>query len=120
MVLSHSFAKFYDVLVIIFLILHFTLNAHSFWWHKVCQNRYAMFNITPSIGMPKDVNDQLRSATGLNPDDPNDMAFKLVTILNFYVCHKNSLFSSKSTKCSPSPPPCIGLSTNAAPPCVPL
>jgi hypothetical protein len=94
-VLSHSFAKFYDVLVIIFLILHFILNAHRFWWHKFLQNRYAMSNIAPPIGMPKGVNNQLRQASGLDPNDPNDMAFKLVTILYFLcVSQKLTFFSS--------------------------
>jgi hypothetical protein len=40
-----------------------------------------MSNITPTNGMPKDVNNRLCGATGLDPDDPNDMAFKLVIIL---------------------------------------
>ena len=55
--------------------------------------------------------------TGLDPDDPNDMAFKLVTILYFFVCHKNSLFFlRKAQNAAPPLPPRIGLSTNAAPP----
>jgi hypothetical protein len=36
-----------------------------------------MSNITPPNLTPKDVNDRLRHATGLDPDDPNGMAFKL-------------------------------------------
>ena len=50
-----------------------------------------MSNITPPNGTPNDVNNRFCGATGLNPDNPNDMAFKLVTIL-YFLCHKNSLF----------------------------
>ena len=39
---------------------------------------------------PKDVNNQLGSAMGLDPNDPNDMAFKLVTI--FFVSQKLTFF----------------------------
>ena len=102
--LSHSFAKHYDVLVIMFSFLHFTLNAHRFWWHKVIRNRYTMSNITPPIWMPKDVNDRLRRASGLDPDNPNDMAFKLVTILYFFVSQKLTFFSKKH-KMQPLPSP---------------
>jgi hypothetical protein len=55
-----------------------------------------MSNITLTNGTPMDVNDQLRSAMDLNPDNPNDMAFTLVTILYFFVYHKNSLFSFRT------------------------
>jgi hypothetical protein len=70
---------------LIFLILHYTLDAYRLWWHEVLQNRYTMSNITPPNGTPKDVNNGLRGATGLDPDNPNDMVFKLVTILYFFV-----------------------------------
>jgi hypothetical protein len=42
-----------------------------------------MANITSPNGTPKDVNDQLGGVKGLNPDDLNDTAFKLVTIRIF-------------------------------------
>jgi hypothetical protein len=34
-----------------------------------------MSNTTPPNGMPKDVNNQLGSAMGLDLDDPNEMPF---------------------------------------------
>jgi hypothetical protein len=40
---------------------------------------------TPPNGTPKDVNNRLGSVKGLDPDDPNDTAFKLVTVLIFFV-----------------------------------
>jgi hypothetical protein len=43
---------------------------------------------TPPNGTPKDVNNRLGSAKGLDPDDPNDTAFKLVTICVFILCRK--------------------------------
>jgi hypothetical protein len=40
-----------------------------------------MSAFTPPNGMPKDASKLLRSMEGLDPNNPNDMAFKLVTIL---------------------------------------
>jgi hypothetical protein len=60
-----------------------------------------MSNITPPIGTPKNVNDLLRSAAGLDPDNPNDMAFKLVTILYFFVSQKLTFFLEQRTRISP-------------------
>ena len=95
MILSKSFAKLYYVIVIF--SPHSTLDAHRFWWHQVLQNCYTMANITPPNGMPKDVNDQLGSVKGLDPDVLNDMVFKLVIILYFFVCHKKSLCLEQHT-----------------------
>ena len=65
-----------------------------------------MANIAITNGTPKDVNNRLRGATGLDPDDPNDMAFKLVTIL-YFLCHKNLLcFRTAHTHL---PPICLSL-----------
>ena len=63
--------------------IFFLHNTHRFWWHKVLQNCHTMANITSPNGTPKDVNDQLGGVKGLNPDDLNDTAFKLVTIRIF-------------------------------------
>ena len=43
---------------------------------------------TPPNGTPKDVNNRLGSVKSLDPDDPNDTAFKLVTICVFILCRK--------------------------------
>jgi hypothetical protein len=56
--------------------MHTDLAAHH-------NNRYAMSIFTPPNGTPKDVNNRLGSVKGLDPDDPNDTAFKLVTICVF-------------------------------------
>jgi len=40
--------------------------------------------------MPKDINNRLGGMKGLDPDDPNDTAFKLVTMLCNLLCRKNS------------------------------
>jgi hypothetical protein len=121
-VLSYSFAKLYDVLVVFFSYLTLHSQCTQILVAQSSPKPLKKSTITPPIGTPKDVNDQLRQASGLDPDNPNDMAFKLVTILIFFLCHKKSLFSfSKSTICSPPPPPRIGLSTiMPPPPCVPL
>jgi hypothetical protein len=37
-----------------------------------------MSDFTPRNGMPKDINNRLGGMKGLDPDDPNDTAFKLV------------------------------------------
>jgi hypothetical protein len=51
-----------------------------------------MSDITPPNGTPKDINNRLGGVKGLNPDDPNATAFKLVTILCILSCQKNSPF----------------------------
>ena len=66
-----------------------------------------MSNITPPNGMPKDVNNRTRGATGLDPDDPNDMAFKLVTILYFLFVTKTHFFRTVHMHL---PPICLSLS----------
>jgi hypothetical protein len=47
---------------------------------------------TPSNGTPKDVYNQLGNMKGIDPEDPNDTAFKLVTVLVYFLCKKNSTF----------------------------
>jgi len=39
-----------------------------------------MSDFTPPNGMPKDINNGLGAVKGLDHDDPNDTAFKLVTL----------------------------------------
>ncbi len=98
MILSQSFAKLYYI----YFFLYTTLFMHTdSGGTKFSKNRYTMANITPTNGTPKDVNNQLRGAAGLNPDDPNDMAFKLVTILYFFVSQKLTFFLEQHTRTSP-------------------
>ena len=49
---------------------------------------------TPPNGTPKDVNNRLGSVKSLDPDDPNDTAFKLVTICVFILCRKKQTIFS--------------------------
>jgi hypothetical protein len=60
-----------------------------------------MSNITPPNGTPKDLNNRLRGAMGLNPDNLNDMAFKLVIILYFVCVSQNPFLSEQRTRTSP-------------------
>jgi hypothetical protein len=62
-----------------------------------------MSNTTPPNGMPKDVNNLLGGAMGLDPDDPNDMAFELVTIL-YFCCVTKSHFFFRTAQPRPLPP----------------
>ena len=51
-----------------------------------------MSDFTPPNGTPKDINNRLGVVKGLDPGDPNDTAFKLVTILCFFVVSKKLSF----------------------------
>jgi hypothetical protein len=53
-----------------------------------------MSDFTPPNGTPKDINNQLDGVKGLDPNDPNDTAFKLVTILCILLCRKKNTFFS--------------------------
>jgi hypothetical protein len=62
---------------------------------------------TPPNGTPKDVNNRLGSVKSLDPDDPNDTAFKLVTICVFILCRKKqTIFSFFVNRTRPPRPPC--------------
>jgi len=47
-----------------------------------------MSDFTPPNGTPKDINNQLCGVKGLDPEDPNDIAFQLVTIYCVFVVSK--------------------------------
>ncbi len=64
-----------------------------------------MSGLTPPNGMPMDINNQLGGVKGLDHDDPNDMAFKLVTILCILLCQKNSSFFPVLCEQQNLPPP---------------
>jgi hypothetical protein len=51
-----------------------------------------MSGFAPPNGMPKDINNRLGGVKGLNPEDPNDTAYKLVTILYILLCQEISPF----------------------------
>jgi len=51
-----------------------------------------MSDFTPPNGTPKDIDNRLGAVKGFDPGDPNDTAFKLVTILCFFVVSKKISF----------------------------
>ena len=70
-----------------------------------------MSGFAPPNGMPKDINNRLGGVKGLNPEDPNDTAYKLVTILCILLCQKNSPFFPYFLWTAQPPPPMFSLST---------
>ena len=63
------------------------------WLHKVLEIRYTMSNITPTSSTPKNVKQQSRALRGLDPDNPNDKAFELVTMfVSFFVLSQLTFF----------------------------
>ena len=74
------------------------------WWHKVLEIRYTMADLSPTPPTPKDVKQQSRVLKRINPDDPNDRAFELVTMFVFLLCCHNSPFFLFESSASPTPP----------------
>jgi hypothetical protein len=62
-----------------------------------------MADITPTSSTPKDMKQRMGAVKGINPDNPNDVAFKLVTMFVFFLCCHNSPFFSR-TQAQPPPP----------------
>jgi len=73
------------------------------WWHKALEIRYTMADLTPTPSMPKDVKQQSRVLNRINPDDPIDRAFELVTMFVLLLCCHNSFFSFFESSASPPP-----------------
>ena len=73
------------------------------WWHKVLEIRYTMADLTPTPSTPKDVKQQSRVLERINPDNPNNMAFELVTIMFVFLlcCHNSPFFFLRA---APPPP----------------
>jgi hypothetical protein len=55
-------------------------------------NHLTMSNSSNTTLTPKDMKKRTAIVLGLDPDNPNDAAFKLVTILVFLLCHKKHNF----------------------------
>ncbi len=69
--------------------------AHKYvmiWWHKALEIRNTTADLTPTPTTPKDVKQQSRILKRINPDDPNDRAFELVTMFVLLLCCHNSTF----------------------------
>ena len=74
------------------------------WWHKVLEIRYTMADLTPTSSTPKDIKQRYRILKRIDPDDPNDRPFKLVTMFVFLMCSHNSPFFSFQEQHPPPPP----------------
>jgi hypothetical protein len=72
------------------------------WWHKVLEIRYTMADLSPTPSTPKDVKQQSRVLKRINPDNPNNRAFELVTMFVFLLCCHNSPFFLFESSTSPS------------------
>ena len=63
-----------------------------------------MVDITPTSSTPKDMKQRMGAVKGINPDDPNDAAFELVTMfVFFFVLPQPHPFFSR-TQAQPPPP----------------
>jgi hypothetical protein len=74
------------------------------WWHKVLEIRYTMADLSPTPSTPKDVKQQSRILKRINPDNPNNKAFELVTMFVFLLCCHNSPCFLFKSNASPTPP----------------
>ena len=67
----------------------FFYSAHKhviIWPLKVLEIHYTMADITPTSSTPKDMVKQHAGAVkGINPDNPNDTAFELVTLFVLFL-----------------------------------
>jgi hypothetical protein len=62
-----------------------------------------MADITPTSSTPKDIKQRMGAVKGINPDDPNDAAFELVTMFVLFLCCHNSPFFFENTSTTPPP-----------------
>jgi hypothetical protein len=58
----------------------------------------------PSNGTPKDVNNRMGNVKGIDPDNPNDTAFKMVIVLVDFLCRKKLNFFVFCEQHQPLPP----------------
>ncbi len=64
-----------------------------------------MADITPTSSTSKDMKQHMGAIKGVDPDDPNDVAFELVTMFVFFLCCHNSPFFFENTSATTPPPP---------------
>jgi hypothetical protein len=64
-----------------------------------------MVDINPTSSTPKDMKQRMGAIKEINPDDPNDAAFELVTMFVFFLCCHNSPYLSRSNTITTTPPP---------------
>jgi hypothetical protein len=63
-----------------------------------------MADITPTSSTPKDMKQRMGAVKGINPDDPNDAAFELVTMfVFFFVLPQLTLFFKNTSTTTPPP-----------------
>jgi hypothetical protein len=73
------------------------------WWHKVLEIRYTMADLTPTPSTPKDAKQRSRVLKKIDPDNPNDREFELVTMFVFLLCCHNSPFFLFESSAPPPP-----------------
>ena len=84
------------------------------------QIRYTMANKSPIPPMPNDIKQRARELKGLDPKNPNDVAFEMVTMFVFFCVTKLTppfFFFENSTTTRLSLPPMLFI--NRFPPPVP-
>jgi hypothetical protein len=62
-----------------------------------------MADITTTSSTPKDMKQRMGAVKGINPGDPNDAAFELVTMFVFFLCCHNSPFFFENTSTTTTP-----------------
>jgi hypothetical protein len=62
-----------------------------------------MADITPTSSTPEDMKQRMGAVKGINPDDPNDASFELVTVFVFFLCCHNSPFFFENTSTTTPP-----------------
>ena len=63
-----------------------------------------MADITPTSSTPKDMKQRMGAVKGINPNNPNDAAFKLVIMFVLFLCCHNSPFFFENTSTTTPPP----------------
>jgi hypothetical protein len=72
------------------------------WWHKILEIHFTMADVTPTSSTYKDVKQQPRILKRIDPDDPNNKAFELVTMFVLLLCCHESPFFLRAAH--PPPP----------------
>ena len=69
------------------------------------QIRYTMANKSPIPPMPNDIKQRARELKGLDPKNPNDVAFEMVTMFVFFCVTKLTPFFFENSTTTPLPSP---------------
>jgi hypothetical protein len=76
------------------LLFLFFFTSHTkciqIWYQVYLNNHLTMSNSSHTTWTPKEMKKHTDAVKGYHPDNPNDTTFKLVTILVFLLCQKNT------------------------------